>query len=247
MATNLRASSTLQLNATVVDSYWQSTGLYAAPGTVVTVTLPPALAALAATKLINLQIGCHTDRLWKKTDWYRLPEVVRRFPARGDTTKIGSSIGGLIYIILPTGLSLGPVKVTITGAWMLVHGLPSMFVGNKLSVLGPTVLAAAKTLKGDAGSRLRSATRAGVERPGCLLVLTGAIRAARFVNGVDSVVDWARSMRSAPAPWGELESKKIVISTHLRSALMLLDNPFAVLLYWNKVGQRAAAGSCAAQ
>ena len=105
----------LQVNATMPESFWQSTGLYAAPGTVVTVTLPAALMTAATGKVITLQIGCHTDSLWHKNPWVRLPMVVRKYTASNATTAIGSALGGLIYIVLPSGLSLGMLDVTITG------------------------------------------------------------------------------------------------------------------------------------
>jgi hypothetical protein len=97
------------------ESFWQSTGLYAAPGTVVTVTLLAAIINAAAGKVITLQIGCHTDSLWNKSPWVRLPVVVRRYTATTATTTIGSALGGLIYVILPSGLSLGMQDITISG------------------------------------------------------------------------------------------------------------------------------------
>ena len=69
----------MQLNGTTTTSYWQSTGLYASPGTVVTVTLPDALLASAGG--ITYQIGCHTDGIWHKADWPRVPEMTRRWVA----------------------------------------------------------------------------------------------------------------------------------------------------------------------
>jgi hypothetical protein len=42
-------------------------------------------------------------------------------------------------------------------------------------------------------------------------------------------------VRDAPAPWGEIETKKIIISTQ-RSALRALDDPQNPATYWDKVG-----------
>jgi hypothetical protein len=44
-------------------------------GKVVNVTLPKALLPYASS--IAFQIGCHTDGIWDKTEWTRMPEMVR--------------------------------------------------------------------------------------------------------------------------------------------------------------------------
>lgn len=74
-----------------------STGLYAAPGEIITVTVPDELKGK-----ISVQIGCHSDNLntWvaAKEDWRRMPMIVN---SRGLTDKkntIASAFGGLIYI-----------------------------------------------------------------------------------------------------------------------------------------------------
>jgi hypothetical protein len=96
-----------------LEKYWQCLGLYAMPGTVVTFTMPSVLAT-AGTTVIH--IGGWTDVLYKKTTWYRLPEVVRRYSVSGTTTTtIASAYGGLIYVTLPKGLNLGSISVTVTG------------------------------------------------------------------------------------------------------------------------------------
>jgi hypothetical protein len=41
---------------------------------------------------------------------------MHRYDTTTTTTKIGSALGGLIYIILPAGMSAGQQTVTITGA-----------------------------------------------------------------------------------------------------------------------------------
>jgi hypothetical protein len=79
-----------------------------------------AAFSTAAGKVINLQIGCHTDGLWNKNLWSRLPVVVRKYQATSVITSIGSALGGLIYIILPAGLSMGMQSVTISGGATLL-------------------------------------------------------------------------------------------------------------------------------
>jgi hypothetical protein len=61
-------------------------------GTVVTVELPNALLPYATS--ITYQIGCHTDGIWGKTEWTRMPEMVRRW-APGQRLRRGRRTFGL--------------------------------------------------------------------------------------------------------------------------------------------------------
>jgi hypothetical protein len=81
------------------------------PGTEVTVTLPSSVINPATT----IHIGGWTDLLYTKSTWKRLPEVVRKYTVDSTTMTIGSAYGGLIYVTLAKGLSLGPIDVTVTG------------------------------------------------------------------------------------------------------------------------------------
>ncbi|GAB4822327.1 hypothetical protein N2152v2_009373 [Parachlorella kessleri] len=103
------------ITGTTTTSYWQCTGMYAMAGQLVTVRVPPQLLGKGP---VWLHIGGWTDPLYKKAQWVRLPELVRWFSARSTATQIASAHGGLIYITLPAGLSLGPLPVHITGAIM---------------------------------------------------------------------------------------------------------------------------------
>ncbi len=92
--------------------YWHSTGLYAAPGEVITVTLPKDVTE----KELYVRIGAHSDRLWRKSSWARAPEICRRFALTQTETKAANSFGGLIYIETPYDLKIGEISFTIDGA-----------------------------------------------------------------------------------------------------------------------------------
>lgn len=97
---------------------WHSTGLYAAPGEVVTVTVPPALAARA----LGVRIGAHSDRLWGLDAWSRPPEICVRLPIDGAATRAAGAFGGLIYIEVRGGSGqAGDAAVTIAGAVEAPH------------------------------------------------------------------------------------------------------------------------------
>jgi hypothetical protein len=96
---------------------WHSTGLYAAAGEVVTVTLP----ANAAGKKLRARIGCHSDGLWGKDSWSRAPEITRSFELKTAETKIASAFGGLIYIEVPGKADSGVIEVSIANAVAAPH------------------------------------------------------------------------------------------------------------------------------
>jgi len=100
---------------------WHSTGLYAAPGEVVTVTVP----AKAVGKGLHVRIGCHRDSLWRHDAWRRAPQVCRRFAIKETATRAASAFGGPVYVEVPRGCRLGTVKAVVAGAVEMpyyVHG-----------------------------------------------------------------------------------------------------------------------------
>ncbi|MGV3531211.1 MAG: M60 family metallopeptidase [Chthoniobacteraceae bacterium] len=96
---------------------WHSTGLYAPPGEVIRVQVPPN----AATAGLGIRIGCHTDTLWHHSEWKRVPEITRTEKITTATAAIANPFGGLVYIDVPKGCSLGEVKVSISGAIEAPH------------------------------------------------------------------------------------------------------------------------------
>lgn len=76
---------------------WTSTGLYAAAGETITVTLPEKLA----DKGYAVRIGCHSDTLYHLDKWERAPDITRSVGLATATTKTASAFGGLIYIEVP--------------------------------------------------------------------------------------------------------------------------------------------------
>jgi len=96
---------------------WHSTGLYAAPGEVVTVRLP-ANAANAGWKI---RIGAHSDRLWHLDSWKRFPDISRSYPVKAAETQVASAFGGLLFVETPSGSKAAPMKVEFAGAVRAPH------------------------------------------------------------------------------------------------------------------------------
>jgi len=93
------------------EPVWRSTGLYARPGTLFTVTVPQN----ASTEALSVLVGCHTDTLWNKEEIERFPDIIRTYPIESTSTAIASAFGGLIYVRIPAGTNLGPIEVTFDG------------------------------------------------------------------------------------------------------------------------------------
>ncbi len=166
-------SKKIEIDTAIPD--WHSTGLYAAPGSTVTVRLPKGYSMPKGATL-GIRVGCHRDGLWGKDEWTRFPEITVEIPCRNETTKVANPFGGLVYIVVPRNFDKGKMTVRIGGC----------------------------------------------------------VEAPLFVFGKTKIADWKKTIRNAPAPWGELASDRVILSLpsqHLRD----LDDPDAVMEFWNKV------------
>lgn len=91
---------------------WHSMGLYAAPGELITVTVPEA----AAMQRLAVRIGAHTDQLWDCKSWTRWPNIARRTVIETTQTRIANPFGGIVYLDVPDRCTLGEITVTVANA-----------------------------------------------------------------------------------------------------------------------------------
>jgi hypothetical protein len=77
---------------------WASTGLYAAAGDTISVTIPADIVG----KGYAVRIGCHSDTLYHLEKWQRVPDICRSVSLDTPVTKTASAFGGLIYIAVPS-------------------------------------------------------------------------------------------------------------------------------------------------
>ena len=93
---------------------WHSTGLYAAPGEIITAMVP----AQAAHAGLRLRIGAHKDLLWseKIPVWKRVPEITRAFAITETSTRTANAFGGPVYLEVPADCHLGELKIRIQNA-----------------------------------------------------------------------------------------------------------------------------------
>ena len=89
-----------------------STGLYAAAGEIVTISVQPDIVT-SGTKVL---IGAHTDTLWNKDQIHRHPVISRWWEIDNISTEVGNAFGGQIYITIPAGSTIGNFSVNIDNA-----------------------------------------------------------------------------------------------------------------------------------
>ena len=88
------------------------TGAYLAPGSIVTVTVPPALVNAG----YQIRVGGHFWDMSNRKPVRRLDRVSLTFNITDTVTKIANPLGGGIYIDVPKLATAGVVNVDITGA-----------------------------------------------------------------------------------------------------------------------------------
>ena len=184
-----RLARSLTIDTTVPR--WHSTGLYAAPGELITVTVPAAVGAAGG---FHVRVGAHSDGLWWRPEWTRMPEISRRFPVSAPTTLVANAFGGLIYIEVPTNAGLGNVPVEIEGA-----------VAAPRFVLGETDLAVWR-------NEIRHAPAPWAEIEGRNMIVTTDAREVRGLDDPAAVAEtwdrildlsaelavWPKDARSSP-------------------------------------------------
>ncbi|NNM30819.1 MAG: hypothetical protein HKO57_14970, partial [Akkermansiaceae bacterium] len=88
------------------------TGTYLAPGTIATVTVPPALVGAG----YQVRVGAHSWDMSNRPPVKRLERATLLYALDAPTVKVASPYGGGIYIEVPIGADAGVVDVDITGA-----------------------------------------------------------------------------------------------------------------------------------
>ncbi|NNM30950.1 MAG: hypothetical protein HKO57_15635 [Akkermansiaceae bacterium] len=88
------------------------TGTYLAPGTIATVTVPPALVGQG----YQVRVGAHSWDMSNRPWVRRLDRATILYDLDAPSIKVASPYGGGIYIEVPFGANAGVVDVDITGA-----------------------------------------------------------------------------------------------------------------------------------
>ena len=195
---------------------WHSTGLYAAPGELVTVTVPSRVARAGGFQVC---VGAHSGDISAREEWTRMPVISRRFPVSAATTRIANAFGGLIYVEVPVDADLGKIPVTIEGA-----------VAAPLFVLGETDLATWR-------DEIRHAPAPWAEIAGRNMIVTTD---AREVRGLDDPAAVARTwdrildLNADLAAWpssARLRPERFVVDRQISVGWMHAGYPITAPLY----------------
>ncbi len=163
---------------------WHSTGLYAAPGELITVTFPPTLVG----KGFYVRIGTHTDRNYHHEKWLRHPELSLQYALDKTQVEVFNPFGGLIYIEAPENSPGGTAEVRIAGAVEAPH--------FKLG----------ETSRNDWISRIRNHPAPWAELEGEGLIITLQSEKIRELENPDEVIrfwDQAQENNRMLANWPE--------------------------------------------
>ncbi len=183
---------------------WLPTGLYAAPGDVITITTPAA----ARGQGLGVQIGAHSDTLWHREQWERMPALVRRAPLDAAQTAIANGFGGPVYLTVPPGTDLGVVTFGVQGGVQMAlyqhPGDPAGFLAGAAAGDAPW----AELISGRVGMLLPTEVAADVADPAALMTFwdrvmdvsaelagfsTARVRAERFVLDRQISAGWMHS------------------------------------------------------
>jgi hypothetical protein len=114
------AVHTVEVNASYPDPYGpdiigdekparKPTGLYVAPGSIATVTVPPAMVG----KGIVLRVGAHDYDLRDRNKIGRFDRVSAAYPIDKQTMKAANPFGGGIYLDIPKGVGEGVQSIQV--------------------------------------------------------------------------------------------------------------------------------------
>lgn len=92
--------------------YIRGTGLYAAPGETIRVTVPEQ----AAGQGLRVRVGMYGRDITRLDRWQRWPSQLGTFGLEEPSIELATPFGGLINIEVPQGSELGGFEVTIEGA-----------------------------------------------------------------------------------------------------------------------------------
>jgi len=151
---------------------WHGAGMYAAPGEVFTISIPPG----AATVGMHVRIASQTDDLWGNDEWHRFPEISLDRPLNHEQNRFATPFGGTIFIDVPNQAPTGVIQVKIENA----------------------------------------------------------VAAPHYVRGQTDETTWREREKDAPAPWAEMEGKRVILSVP-STAIRNLKDPAALMAYWDQM------------
>jgi hypothetical protein len=104
------ANPYFEINSDQTDHALRPTGLYLAPGSVSSVTVPASLVG----QDYYVRVGSHDWDLYIRPNFYRLDRISKKFLIESTTIEVFNPFGGAISILVPYGAAEGIVEVSVT-------------------------------------------------------------------------------------------------------------------------------------
>ena len=111
----------LNINGDQTNHALRPTGLYLAPGSIATITVPNSLVGQG----YYVRVGSHEWDLGIRPKFYRLDRITKKFPIDTSTIEVFNPFGGAISILVPYESDSGIVEISIT------NGVESPFFSLK--------------------------------------------------------------------------------------------------------------------
>lgn len=100
------------INGDGTDHALRPTGLYLAPGSVATITLPESLVG----QDYFIRVGSHEWDLSNRPFHRRFDRISNKFPINSTTIEVFNPFGGAISVLVPYGVANGIVEVSVSNA-----------------------------------------------------------------------------------------------------------------------------------
>ena len=111
----------LNINGDQTNHALRPTGLYLAPGSIATVTVPNSLVGQG----FYVRVGSHEWDLGIRPKFYRLDRITKKFPIDTSIIEVFNPLGGAISILVPYESDSGIVEISVT------NGVESPFFSLK--------------------------------------------------------------------------------------------------------------------
>ena len=111
----------LNINGDQTNHALRPTGLYLAPGSIATITVPNSLVGQG----YYVRVGSHEWDLGIRPKFYRLDRITKKFPIDTSTIEVFNPLGGAISILVPYESDSGIVEISVT------NGVESPFFSLK--------------------------------------------------------------------------------------------------------------------
>ena len=103
------ANPYFNINGDGTNHALRPTGLYLAPGTIATVTVPNNLVG----QDYYVRVGSHEWDLGVRPNFYRLDRITKKYPINNTSIEVFNPFGGAISILVPYGADEGIIEVNV--------------------------------------------------------------------------------------------------------------------------------------